>query len=459
MGRVYLANDLRNGRAVAVKVLRPEFTVDRSTLRRFIAEARTVSQLGHPNIVRVEEFIETSADGGPVFYVMEYLTGTDLKRELAKGPMHFPRAIKIGLQLCDALEAVHGAGVIHRDIKPANIFLINHQGTDDFVKILDFGVAKLESTDGTLTTTTGRPLGTPAYMSPEQAAGEKVDPRSDLYSLGVVLYEMFTGRRPFQAASFGAYVVQHMTTRPLKPSELAHPGAPISEEMDRTILRCLEKEPQARYPNVRDLAADLRRLQPSKTVLRTGPLQMLRRGPGPGLYRLVGLPVLGGLVAVGIYALMGSSQQTDAENRYRPPPPLAAHASNPAVSPPDAGPMVRIVAVRSLPAGARVFLGRSSKALLGVTPCGVEVARGRGRVLVLRKPGYLPVERPLPADGPAAVEVRLVEASKPLPGPAGVPTPARAGPGKPPPSRSNKTRPGPVRKKKGRLDHLTLDPF
>jgi serine/threonine protein kinase len=191
-GRVYLAKHLVSGSMVAVKVLRPELTIDRSAVRRFIAEARTVSQLGHPGVVRVVD-VALPGDNGPLFFAMEYLAGIDLKREMQSGSMPLLRAVEIGLQICDVLQAVHEAGIIHRDLKPANIYLVRVGERDDVVKILDFGLAKLErpTSDGA-STTTGHLVGTPAYMSPEQAGGDRIDRRSDLYSLGVILYEMFT---------------------------------------------------------------------------------------------------------------------------------------------------------------------------------------------------------------------------------------------------------------------------
>lgn len=265
-GRVYLAKHLVSGSVVAVKVLRPELTVDRSAVRRFIAEARTVSQLGHPGLVRVVDVVEPSANG-PLFFAMEYLAGIDLRRELQGGSMPLLRAVGIGLQICDVLQAVHEAGIIHRDLKPGNIFLVREGERDDVVKILDFGLAKLERPvgDGAASTTSGHIFGTPAYMSPEQAAGERIDRRSDLYSLGVILYEMFTARRPFEAGSFGGYVVQHVTTRPLRPSELSPPGVPIPEEVDRVVLRCLEKNPSRRQQSAAEVAAELRALLPRRT--------------------------------------------------------------------------------------------------------------------------------------------------------------------------------------------------
>jgi serine/threonine protein kinase len=308
MGRVYLAKHLVSGAVVALKVIRPELTISRSTVRRFIAEARTVGRIGHPNIVRVLDVAEPSS-GGPLYYAMEYLTGIDLRRELQAGSMLLPRAVDIGLQICEALQAVHDAGVIHRDLKPANIFLVAGEDGHDLVKVLDFGLAKLESSDSSGSTTSGHLLGTPAYMSPEQAAGDRAGRQSDIYSLGVILYEMFTGRRPFEASSFGGYVVQHLTTAPIAPTAFSPPGVPLPAELDKIVLRCLQKRPARRHASAADLSADLRQLVPRRTLrpsTAVGPVRR-RASSQSRMMKAVGLSVAGGLVAVAIYALLGSS--------------------------------------------------------------------------------------------------------------------------------------------------------
>jgi serine/threonine protein kinase len=344
MGRVYLAKHLVSGSFVALKVIRPELTIDRSTVRRFIAEARTVSRIGHPNIVRVLDVAEPSS-GAALYYAMEYLTGIDLRRELQAGSMLLPRAVDIGLQICEALQAVHDAGVIHRDLKPANIFLIAGEDGPDLVKVLDFGLAKLESADSSGSTTSGHLLGTPAYMSPEQAAGDRAGRQSDIYSLGVILYEMFTGRRPFEASSFGGYVVQHLTTAPIAPTAFSPPGVPLPAEVDRILLRCLQKRPSRRYASPADLATDLRQLVPRRTLRPSMAIGPVRGRPSRNrAMKAVALSTAGGLVAVAIYALLGSGAPKVAPATPAPAVTRAAPVTSPAAA--ELGPAAALDAGR-----------------------------------------------------------------------------------------------------------------
>jgi serine/threonine protein kinase len=365
MGRVYLAKHLVSGAVFALKVLRPELTIDRSAVRRFITEARVVSSVGHPNVIRIVDVAEPSSAGGTLYYVMEYLTGIDLKRELETGSMPLPRAVGIGVQICGALQAIHDAGVIHRDLKPGNIFLVNQEGKDDLVKVLDFGLAKLESPEPGTTTTTGRLFGTPAYMSPEQGSGRRVDRSSDIYSLGVILYEMFTGRLPFTGSSFGDYVVHHLTTPPLPPSAFSPSSDPLPDAVDKIILRCLEKHPARRYERAADLANDLRQLLPRRTLRPSEAFRPILLRPHRTRLKTIAVSVVGGLVAVAIYALMGSSSKT--EQPAIPPVVTPAAPAVPAqttAQPADLGPSSR-AALRpdalQPPPPQRAALGRARR--------------------------------------------------------------------------------------------------
>ena len=211
MGVVYKAEDTKLRRAVALKFLTPEMTRDKVAKSRFIQEAQAASALDHPNIAVVHEIDDT--DDGRSFICMAYYDGKTLKDEIESGPFDVNRAIRIAIQIADGLQRAHEARIVHRDIKPANIILTGRNE----VKIVDFGVAKLSTQTKGTSSTTG---GTAAYMSPEQAQGADVDARSDLFSLGVVMYEMVTGKRPFIADHEAALMYSIVNIEPASPSSI-----------------------------------------------------------------------------------------------------------------------------------------------------------------------------------------------------------------------------------------------
>lgn len=253
MGDVYLARDRRLGRRVALKFLSPSLARDERQRTRFLAEARAASALNHPHVCIIHEIGEHD-DGSP-FLAFELLEGEDLDRRLARGPIPIPEVLTLAAQLGDALDAAHSAGLVHRDVKPSNL----HLTPRGQLKVLDFGLAKrLGGPQGDLDATAqGSVLGTPLYMSPEQALGHSLDARSDLFSVGVVLYEMVTGRRPFQGESFAEVAMRIVHSTP-DPIVRYRPEA--SAELERIVLKCLQKNPEERYPSARDLLVDLRRL-------------------------------------------------------------------------------------------------------------------------------------------------------------------------------------------------------
>lgn len=247
MGVVYKADDTKLRRAVALKFLAPELTRDAEAKKRFIHEAQAVSALDHPNIAVVHEVDET--DDGRSFICMAYYPGKTLKELINEGPLPIDKAIEIAVQIADGLQRAHEAGIIHRDIKPANIIL-TERGE---VKIVDFGIAKLMGqSHPTRTKTTA---GTAAYMSPEQAQGLVIDKRSDLFSLGIVLYEMLTGKRPFQGEHEAAVLYSIVSVDPPPPSSLNPAVPPL---LDMAVMRLLEKDPAKRYLAAADLEKDLR---------------------------------------------------------------------------------------------------------------------------------------------------------------------------------------------------------
>ncbi|HEX2569526.1 MAG TPA: serine/threonine-protein kinase [Polyangia bacterium] len=251
MGAVYRSEHPRIGRSVAIKVLRPEYNQDPQIVARFFNEAKAAHDIGNEHIVEILDFGEL--DDGTSYIVMEWLSGQSLAALLRAEP-HPPlaRTLHIITGIGHALAAAHAHGVVHRDLKPDNIFLVQRGQDRDFVKVLDFGLAKLlQQSDSQhhLKTRTNALFGTPAYMSPEQCRADhrNVDQRSDIYALGVILYEMATGRRPFIANDFTGLLLAHVTEAPPAPRSL---DSSLPEAVEATILRALEKQPERRFQNV-----------------------------------------------------------------------------------------------------------------------------------------------------------------------------------------------------------------
>ncbi len=256
MGAVYLAEHKVIERKVAIKILSQDFARKADLVQRFIQEARAAARIGHENIVEVYDFGETIS--GSVFFAMEHLEGKDLAQLIrTESPLPIPRIKHIITQICRAVGAAHGKQIIHRDLKPENIFLITKEGKTDFVKVLDFGIAKMsniEEDKGRLTRT-GMLFGTPEYMSPEQARGESPDHRVDIYAVGCLLYEMLTGTVPFTADSFMAVLTKHMLEPVEPPSRRSK--ARIPADIEAVCLRALTKDRDQRFQTLQELALAL----------------------------------------------------------------------------------------------------------------------------------------------------------------------------------------------------------
>src|SRR3954462_10514418 len=259
MADVFLARDQLLDRPVAVKVLFPEYATDPAFVERFRREAQSAANLNHPNIVSVYDW---GQEQGTYFIVMEYVDGRSLADILrTEGPLHPHRAAEVASDIAAALGFAHRNGVVHRDVKPGNV-LISPQGQ---VKVADFGIARALGADPESNLTqAGSVMGTATYFAPEQAQGLPLDPRSDLYSLGVVLYEMVTGRPPFSGESPVAIAYKHVQEQPPPP---AHVNTNVPSDLEAIILRLLSKNPAARYSSADDLRADLRRFREGQPVL------------------------------------------------------------------------------------------------------------------------------------------------------------------------------------------------
>jgi len=259
MGVVYKAEDLQLKRQVALKFLPLELTADPDAKGRFIHEAQAASSLEHSNICTIHEINETP--DGQLFICMAYYEGKTLKKHIESGPLTFERIIDISMQICKGLQKAHEKGIIHRDIKPANIMIT----TDDEVRIVDFGLAKLSGQ--TVLTREGTTLGTVAYMSPEQARGDQVDHRTDIWSLGIVMYEMVCGRTPFRG-EYDQAVLYEIASEKQRSLTGVRTGVPV--ELEYLINKCLAKKPEERYQHVDELLADFRRLkkesEPSRLI-------------------------------------------------------------------------------------------------------------------------------------------------------------------------------------------------
>jgi tetratricopeptide (TPR) repeat protein len=320
MGVVYRAEDTRLGRHVALKFLPPELAANPEALERFEREARLASSLNHPHICTIHDVGEHV---GQRFIVMELLDGHTLKEEVRRGPMPFERILDLGLEISDALDAAHASGIVHRDIKPANIF-VTRRGQ---AKVLDFGLAKLTGSKAAVpaaapyaeedvtrvvedrVTTLGTTLGTIAYMSPEQARGSDIDGRSDLFSLGVVLYEMSTGTLPFSARNTVALFEELLTRNPPPPSTVKG-GLPAG--FDHIVAKALEKDRDVRYQTAADLASDLKRLKRSSSgsVAAAAAAERPRTAASRGLDWRVLTTIAGVILAaiVGIFMYSNSTR-------------------------------------------------------------------------------------------------------------------------------------------------------
>lgn len=253
MGVVYKAHDPQIDRMVALKVLRPDRVTSKDFVARFLKEARAIGRLSHSHIVTIYDVGE---DHGTVYIAMEYLQGEPFNEVVKSGRLSLAESIEIARQVAETLDYAHRQGIVHRDIKPSNIILAD----GNQVKLTDFGIARIEDTSSIHQTQAGEILGTPVYMSPEQVMGQKVDGRSDLFSIGVILYEMIAGRRPFGGNNIAAIFRAITQDHPVPPDQ----GNPfITKALSEMVLKCLAKPPEKRFQTGREMADALSAILPS----------------------------------------------------------------------------------------------------------------------------------------------------------------------------------------------------
>jgi serine/threonine-protein kinase len=460
MGVVYEAEHVVIEKRVAVKLLRDTYAGRQDVLERFKQEAKSASRIGHENIVDITDFGETPSHG--VFFVMEFLEGCDLAdvlRETRIVPVD--RGVAITTQVCRGLSAAHSKGIIHRDMKPENIFLAARDGQKDFVKILDFGIAKMselgDTNPGRKLTKTGMIFGTPEYMSPEQAAGKPLDHRVDVYSVGIILYEMFAGRVPFTGESFMGILTKHMFEPPPTMRSL-NPQLSIPASLEGVIMKCIAKDPTHRYAGMGELLEDVQRAMKDPHAIPTPPpmprMSAMDLGQELTAHTLEGDPypapvrrprsrlplalaaavviVVGGGLGVWISQRSGAAaRERDPRVTVSTPPGTTGGASTtgtptptgttgggavPTTPPTPPAPATISLQIETVPAGAEILVG--DVVVCAATPCALDGMQGSERAIVLRKAGRRTETRVVRFDQARTESVTLrAGGGRPGPGP------------------------------------------
>ncbi len=432
MGVVYLITHAVLGKRMALKVLRGEMAKDADVVQRFMQEAQSATSIGHPNIIDISDF--GRLPDGSVYFCMEYLDGESLSKMISRGgSIPMATAIHTVRQIASALEAAHARGIVHRDLKPDNIYLVKQGQDDHFVKVLDFGIAKVGGANSKLTRT-GMIFGTPHYMSPEQAAGQSVDNRTDIYALGVIMYEMFTGKVPFDGDTFMGILSKHMFEQPLPPSQVKGAGLGAIEDV---ILKALAKKQEERYQSMGQLVADLDAIAtggviqiggrgvappgnladalepPSRTEMRLGqsvptPEPTAARSRAPLIIAaFLGLLVVGGVAGGAAYVFAGGMSRASAGIVSPPTTVAVASVGTPPLVPPGA---TGVVVPGSGVAVAPPTVTAPPTTVAAPTLVSVEISSDPPGAEVLIDDaliGQTPARVPRPSEGERTVEVRL----------------------------------------------------
>ncbi len=463
MGVVYRCTHKIIGKKVAMKVLRADLARDTEVTERFLNEAKSASAIGNPHIIDISDFGQLP--DGSTYFIMEFLDGVALASVIDRAnSIPITRIIHVARQLAEGLSAAHASGIVHRDLKPDNIFLVGRGSDKDFVKILDFGIAKVSHGEGKLTRA-GAVFGTPHYMSPEQAAGAPVDHRGDIYSFGVILYEMASGKVPFDADNFMGILTQHMYKAPVPIRALVPQPQDVPPGLEAVVLKCLSKRPEQRYQSMDEIVAELDKLADGlvpdavpEMMARSGgfnvPADYFKKGarmPAPVPATPAGVPsmrsrwplisgVVGVCLAIGIViAIFAKSADSTASPPATPSAAVAADPPKPepvaAPTPSAAEPAAPAVAKHQVaiaiePSDAHAFLGDKD---LGASPVLLDIDDGSKMSVELRRDGYKSAT--LDLDGsqprvlkkltrlPGAVAARPAPAAKPEPKPKPKPKP------------------------------------
>ncbi|MFT3927307.1 MAG: protein kinase [Myxococcales bacterium] len=451
MGVVYKALHVTLNKTLALKVLRGEMAKDAEVVQRFIQEAQAATSIGHENIIDISDFGRLT--DGTVYFVMEYLNGRPLNNLIKRGgSIPVAEAVSIVRQIGSALGAAHLRGIVHRDLKPDNVYVVTRGEQSTYVKVLDFGIAKVGGASNKLTRT-GMVFGTPHYMSPEQAAGQSVDARTDIYALGVIMYEMFTGRVPFDADTFMAVLTKHMFEQ---PAPMNAPGAGrMLGAIEQITLRALEKKPENRYQSMQELVDDLDRvvgggvprmsgsaavpataladaLEPRTRSEMNLEAQLGAGVPKPLSSRRWLYAAGGGLFVCVLMVLVGLSMRGEevpaAANATGGgvPPSLPATPALPGAPKPGGAPSAPgsantaaapavhsdVLTLTTEPPGAAVVM---DGAILGYTPAQLPRVDHGSRLLELRLEGFVPEPVRISPSTPDVFEVRLRRQAKAVP--------------------------------------------
>jgi serine/threonine protein kinase len=432
MGVVYRCTHTIIGKKVAMKVLRADLARDSEVTERFLNEAKAASSIGNAHIIDISDFGQFP--DGAAYFVMEFLGGQPMSKLLEhQHPLPVQRILHLARQVAEGLSAAHAAGIVHRDLKPDNIFLVDRGAERDFIKILDFGIAKVStSAEGSRLTRAGAVFGTPHYMSPEQAAGQPVDHRGDIYSFGVILYELASGRLPFDADNFMGILTQHMYKAPVPIRALVPVPQDVPPGLEAIILKCLSKRPEHRYESMHELIVEFDKLAAGgvpdavpEMMARSGgfnvPVDYFKKGqmpapvpampshaPGAGGNRW---PLYGGIagvlaaiaIVVGIFAKSQSSSalQTPSATSADPAGSKAIEPTVVSTPPaPSAAPAGKQVLLAAEPIDAHVFRDGDD---LGQSPVMLSIETGKPLDLEIRRDGYKPEKITLDGSNPRAI--------------------------------------------------------